>query len=113
MPVTITNLPSISISNAVDNSSPVPGDILTYTLSVTNNGTSNATNITLNSAIPNNTTFSANSYGAGMGVQVNGAAKTNASDGDGVTVSGGSITVTISTLASGATTQITFKTVVN
>jgi|GEM_PF-992128 len=113
VPVTFTNLPSVSIANAVDNSSPIPGDILTYTLSVTNKGTSNATSITLNTAIPNNTTFSNDSYGVGMGVEINGVPKTNASDGDGVTVGGGSITVTITALASGATTQITFKTTVN
>ena len=110
--VAISNLPTITIANSVDNSSPVPGDILTYTLSVTNGGTANATNITLNSAIPNNTTFSSNSYGTGMGVEVDGVPKTNASDGDNVTVSGGSITVTITSLTPGTTTHITFKTVV-
>lgn len=113
VPVTLTNLPNIAITNAVDNTKPVPGDVLTYTLSVRNNGTSNATNITLNTAIPDNTTFNANGYGAGLGVQVDGVGKTNASDGDGVTYSGGSITVTISTLAPGITTQIKFKTTVN
>ena len=82
-------------------------------LAVKNNGTANATNITLNGAIPNNTTFSANAYGAGMGVQVNGVAMTNAADADAATVSGGSITVIISTLAPGATTQVKFKTTVN
>jgi hypothetical protein len=80
---------------------------------VKNNGTSNATSIILNTAIPNNTTFSANGYGAGLGVQVDGIAKTNASDGDGVTYGAGSITVTISTLAPGITTQIKFKTAIN
>jgi Domain of unknown function DUF11 len=111
--VTLTNLPNITITNAVDNTKPVPGDILTYTLSVRNIGTSNATNITLNTAIPNNTTFSANGYGGGLGVQVDGVPKTNASDGDEVTYGGGSITVTISTLGPGTTTQIKFKTAVN
>lgn len=111
--VTLTNLPNITITNSVDNTKPIPGDMLTYTLSIKNNGTANATNITLNSAIPNNTTFNANAYGAGKGVQIDGVAKTNASDGDGATVSGGSITVIIATLAPGATTQISFKTAVN
>jgi uncharacterized repeat protein (TIGR01451 family) len=106
-------LPNITITNAVDNTKPVPGDILTYTLSVRNIGTSNATNITLNTAIPNNTTFSANGYGGGLGVQVDGVPKTNASDGDEVTYGGGSINVTISTLGPGTTTQIKFKTTVN
>jgi uncharacterized repeat protein (TIGR01451 family) len=111
--ITLTNLPNITITNAVDNTKPIPGDVLTYTLSVKNNGTANATNITFNGAIPNNTTFSANGYAAGKGVQVNGVAKTNASDGDEVTVSGASITVTINSIAPGATTQINFKTAVN
>jgi len=113
VPISLSNLPSISISNSVDKTKPVPGDVLTYTLSVTNNGSANATNITLNSAIPNHTTFSDNAYGAGMGVQINGVPKTNAADGDGVTVSGGSITFTVSSVAPGTTTLITFKTVVD
>lgn len=113
VPVTLTNLPNLAITNSLNNLSPVPGDILTYTLSVKNSGTANATNITLNTGIPNNTTFNANGYGAGMGVQIDGVAKTNASDGDGVTVGGGSITVTITSLAPGVTTQIKYQTTVN
>jgi len=113
IPVTFTNLPDIAITNAVDNTMPVPGDVLTYTLSVRNNGTSNATNITLNTAIPNNTTFNVDGYGVGFGVQVDGVPKTNASGDDEVTYGGGSITVTISTLSPGTTTQIKFKTTVN
>ena len=101
-----------SITNAVDNIKPVPGDVLTYTLSITNNGTANATNITLNSAIPCDTQRQRLRSGYGC-PQVNGVAKTNAADGDGVTVSGGSITITINTIAPGATTQIAFKSVVN
>ena len=111
--VTLTNIPNITIANTVDNTKPIPGDLLTYTLSVKNNGTANATNITLNGAIPNNTTFSANAFGAGMGIQVNGVAMTNASDADAATVSGGSITVVIGSIAPGATSQIKFKTTVN
>ena len=44
--VTLTNLPKIVISNAVDNTTPIPGDVLTYTLSVKNNGTANASHST-------------------------------------------------------------------
>ncbi|HTR81766.1 MAG TPA: hypothetical protein VMM58_09065 [Bacteroidota bacterium] len=113
VPVTLTNLPNISIANSLDNTKPVPGDLITYTLSIKNNGTANATNITFNTGIPSFTTFSTNAFGAGMGVQVDGVAKTNAADGDGVTVSGSSITITISTIAPGATTQVKFKTTIN
>jgi len=113
VPVTIANLPNLAIANSVNNPNPIPGNVLTYTISIKNNGTANATNITLNTAVPANTTFNANAYGAGMGVQVNGVAMTNAADADAVTVSGTSITVTIASIAAGATTQIVYQTTVN
>lgn len=97
----------------VSNSNPIPGDTLVYTLKYRNTGTSNATTVTTAYTIPSNTTFVVNGYGALSGIEVNGVAKTNASDADEVTVSGSTITITFATLQPGVYKQVKFKTIVN
>lgn len=112
--ISITNIANITIdTNIVSNQNPVPGDTLIYTLKYSNNGTSNANSVLATYTIPGNTTFLVNGYGALSGVEVNSVAKTNASDGDEVTVSGSNITVTIPTLSPGLYKQVRFKTIVN
>ncbi len=112
--VTITNVANIGIdTNVVSNTNPIPGDTLVYTLKYRNAGTSNATMVTATYTIPANTTFVINGYGAAQGIQVNGVSKTNASDGDEVTVSGSTITITFATLTPGSYKQVKFKTIVN
>ena len=61
---------------------PAPGDVIEYTLTITNNGTGTATNMTTSNAIPGNTTFVQDAYGTGKGIQVGGTAMTNVVDGD-------------------------------
>jgi uncharacterized repeat protein (TIGR01451 family) len=112
--VTITNIANISIdTNVVSHANPIPGDTLVYTLKYRNTGTSNATTVTTAYTIPSNTTFVVNGYGALSGIEVNGVAKTNASDADEVTVSGSTITITFATLQPGVYKQVKFKTIVN
>ncbi|MDE3058226.1 MAG: DUF11 domain-containing protein, partial [Bacteroidota bacterium] len=113
--IALTNSPNITMTNTVDKQHPAPGDTLTYTVTVINNGTANATSVVLTNASPNNTTFAPNAYGAGSGVQVDGVAKTNASDSDEVTVSGGTITVNLGIMQPGVLHEhiIHFKNVVN
>ncbi len=112
--IAITNIANISIdTNVVSHQNPVPGDTLVYTLKYSNNGTSNATSVSAVYTIPANTTFLANGFDVGKGIEVNGTAKTNASDGDEVTVAGTTITVTFATVSPGSYKQIKFKTIVN
>ncbi|MFZ4619608.1 MAG: fibronectin type III domain-containing protein [Bacteroidota bacterium] len=112
--VTITNIANIAIdTNVVSIANPIPGDTLVYTLKYRNTGTSNATSVTTTYTIPANTTFNPNGYGALKGTEVNGVAKTNTSDGDEVTVSGSTITITFPVLSPGLYKQVKFKTIVN
>lgn len=112
--LSITNIANIAIdTNVVSQQNPIPGDTLVYTLKYSNTGTSNATTVIATYTIPGNTTFLVSGYGPGSGTEVNGTAKTNDLDGDEVTVSGSTITITIPTLSPGAFKQVKFKTIVN
>ena len=113
VPVTLTNLPNIIMTNSVNKTSPIPGDTLVYTLTFTNKGTSVATSVVMTNASPNNTTFNPNGYAVGKGVALDGIPKTNASGDDEVTVASGTITVTIGSMNPGVAHTVTYKTVVN
>jgi Domain of unknown function DUF11 len=113
VPITIINLANIVLTNSVDDTIPVPGDTLTFTVTFKNTGTSNATSVVMTNDSPNNATFLANAYGSGKGVQLDGVAKTNASDGDEVTVSGSTILVSISSMPAGTVHIVKFKAIVN
>jgi uncharacterized repeat protein (TIGR01451 family) len=83
-----------------------PGTVLTYTVQVTNNGAGAAQNMVLTDPIPANTTYQAGT------ITQDAAARTDASDGDNAdhnVTNPGEITVNIGTLASGASTTITFQ----
>jgi uncharacterized repeat protein (TIGR01451 family) len=113
VPVNLTNLANITMTNSVDDTVPVPGDTLTFTVIVRNSGTSNATSVVMTNASPNNATFTPNSYGIGEGVELDGVPKTNAPDGDEVTVSGSTIMVSIVTVPPGVSHIVKFRAVVN
>src|SRR5207248_8755765 len=66
-----------------------PGDVLTYTITVTNAGDQDATGVTLTDTLPANTTFVA--------------------AGGGGVLSGGAVTWTLGTLAAGASTGVTVQ----
>ncbi len=77
---------------------------------VTNGGTGTATNVVLSDAIPTNTTYVAGS------ITQDAAAKTDIVDGDNADHNGttaGAVTVTIGSLASSASTTITFQVTIN
>ncbi len=109
--VTAPNL-SISLTQAWISgvgtiTNPAPGDTIEYTLTITNSGTGNATNLTTSNVIPNNTTFGPNSYGVGLGIQVDGVAKTNAVAGnDGANFNANTVTVESTTVNGGGGTKV-------
>jgi Domain of unknown function DUF11 len=113
VPVNFVNLPNVVITNSVDNTTPVPGDTLTFTVTFKNSGTSNATSVVMTNDSPNNATFLANEYGSGKGVLLDGIGETNISDADPVTVSGSTIVVSISTIPPGIIHTVKFKALVN
>src|SRR5262245_4420776 len=103
--------------NGGTNPKHIPGAIVEYTVTVTNAAASAlpATSVTLTDVLPANVTFQPNSYAAAQGIQVGGTPKTNAADADGADYNGGTrtVTVTIASLAPGASTVITFRVAVN
>ena len=56
--VTQTAITDLNVSKTVDNSTPNVGDIVTYTLSVINNGPSDATGVAIMDALPAGVTYS-------------------------------------------------------
>jgi uncharacterized repeat protein (TIGR01451 family)/gliding motility-associated-like protein len=83
----------LSIVKIVSNATPNVGDVVTFTLAVTNNGTDNAANVVISDVVPNGYT---------IGTINNGGVNT-----------AGTITWTIANLANGANTTVTFTTTVN
>ncbi|HTX18183.1 MAG TPA: hypothetical protein VMG34_05930, partial [Bacteroidota bacterium] len=105
---TVPNLVLNLTSSAVN---PVPGDTVVYTIAYTNTGDGSATNTIVSASTPIHTTYVLNC------VTVNSVSQTDASDSDGVSVTGGNITVNLATivgtLAPAANGTITYKVVVN
>jgi uncharacterized repeat protein (TIGR01451 family) len=93
--------------NNTTNPKAIPGALVRYTLTVTNSGSVTATSVVLTDAIPTNTTYVAGS------ITFNGAARTDASDGDNASFAGNTVTVNIGSVANGATATVTFDVTVN
>lgn len=103
--------PSLSVTKAV---APLgaqpPGAALTYTMTVSNDGTADASSVVLTDNVPANTTFVAGS------ITLNGTPQTDAGgddSGDFNATTGGAVTVSVGTLASGASATITFQVTIN
>lgn len=91
--------------------SPKPGETVTYTITLTNSGTSNGTNVIMTDPLPANMTYIPGS------ITLGGAAKTDANDGDGANyniTTAGAITVSVGTINSGGgVAVISFQVSVN
>jgi uncharacterized repeat protein (TIGR01451 family) len=85
----------------------VPGAIVTYTLAATVGGTGSLANVKVTDGVPAGTTYAPGS------ITLDGAALTDAADGDAGAFTGSGIAVTLGTIASGATRTITFKVKIN
>jgi uncharacterized repeat protein (TIGR01451 family) len=92
----------MSLTKSVDKSQAAPGDSIRYTITYSNTGDASATSVVIRDTVPAAVNYTANS------VKVNGASKTDAADGDNVTVASGVITINIGTVAAGASGTITF-----
>jgi len=104
---TTINAPNMSVVKSVLPAGPQPpGTVLTYTIVVTNNGAGNATTVVLTDPVPANTTY------VGGSITLNGVGKTDAGfddEGDFNVTTGGAITVSVGTLAPGASVTVTFQ----
>jgi len=101
--------------NNTTNPKHIPGAIVEYQVTVTNAAGSAvaATTITVTDVMPANVTFQTGTYGAGDGIQVDGVAQSNAADADQGTFAANTVTVTIPSLAPGASSVIKFRVAVN
>jgi uncharacterized repeat protein (TIGR01451 family) len=97
--------------NGATNPKAIPGAVVRYTITVTNNGAAAATAVTLTDTIPTNTSYVANS------MTLNAAALTDAADADGGVTTGAPVTslsVNAGTVAaSGGVATVTFNVTVN
>ncbi len=117
---TTVTAPSLNISYTTSHingvgtaSSPAPGDTIEYIITITNNGTGSATNVTVTNAIPSNTTFLTNGYASGEGIEVDGVNKTNAADGDLASCDGTTLSAGPYTVAAAGTKTIKFRVKIN
>ncbi|NUM69009.1 DUF11 domain-containing protein, partial [candidate division KSB1 bacterium] len=96
--VTPTPVADLSLLKSVDNPTANVGSTVTFTIAVTNNGPSTATNVSVGDVIPSGFTYVTGSIAGG----------TSRSDATAPT-----LTWTIASLANGASTNLTFQAVVN
>ncbi|MEX2207313.1 MAG: hypothetical protein WEF50_13880 [Myxococcota bacterium] len=101
--------------NAGVNPRHIPGAVVEYEVTVTNDALSAfpATTLTISDVLPGDVTFATDTYGAGFGIDLDGLALSNAVDADAGSEAGGTVTVTVPTLAAGASAVITFQVTVN
>ena len=105
--VTIT-APVLSLVKAVSpTGEQPPGTTLTYTVTISNSGSGQATTIVITDAIPTNTTYEAGS------MKIGATSKTDASDGDGATLSGNSVVFEIPTISAGGSQTVSFETTID
>lgn len=112
--VTITKtetLISDPVNGAAPNARHIPGAIVEYVVTVTNDAASalSATTLTISDVLPGDVTFEADTYGAGFGIDLDTVAQSNAVDLDQGSEVGGTVTVTVPSLAPGASAVITFR----
>jgi uncharacterized repeat protein (TIGR01451 family) len=105
--VTVT-APILSLLKAVSpQGNQPPGTTLTYTVTVMNSGTGEATSVVISDVIPMHTLYKDGS------MKIGSDEKTDAVDGDGGTKTVDSVVFTIPTLSAGGTTTVSFQTVIN
>jgi uncharacterized repeat protein (TIGR01451 family) len=94
----------------------IPGAVVQYQITVTNDAGSSlpATALTISDVLQAEVTFNPDTYGVGLGIDVDGSALTNAADLDAATFNGtDTVTVTVPALAPGASVVITFQATVD
>lgn len=104
---TVAFVKSATVLDPFGGATRVPGSVITYTLVATVSGTGSLTNVAAGDPVPANTTFVPGS------ITLQGAALTDATDGDAGEIAANRVTVRFGTLAGGQTRTVTFKTTIN
>lgn len=95
------------IVDPLGGSEPIPGAIITYTLTATVSGSGSVNGLTINDPIPGSTTYVPGS------ITLGGAALTDAVDSDAGRFASGAISVAIGTVAGGNVRTVTFRVRIN
>jgi len=113
---TIIQAATLTATITVDNSSPIPGDVLTYAICISNSGSATAYNVVLRNGIPSYTTYVDSSMRSNTSGTYGGTLITD-NDGDDIgdfnITSTDTITVNIGTIAGGGSICILYKVSVN
>jgi uncharacterized repeat protein (TIGR01451 family) len=104
---TISFTKSAIIADPFGGTTSVPGSIITYTLVATISGSGTLTNAAINDPIPAGTTYQSGS------ITLQGAALTDAADGDAGSFASNSISVGLGSVTGGQTRTVTFRTRIN
>lgn len=99
----ISFVKSATVADPYGGTTKGPGAVITYTLTATVNGTGSLANLRVSDAVPAGTTYQAGT------ITLEGAALTDASDGDAGSFTGAGIAVGLGAVAAGSTRTITFK----
>lgn len=107
---TTVTMPVLGLSKVVDNPTAIPGDVLTYTITVSNTGSGDATSVVVKDPIPSELTYVDNS------MKIDGSAVNdtdNGADGDAhwynSGVGNGVVIFDIGSMASGASYELSFQ----
>jgi uncharacterized repeat protein (TIGR01451 family) len=98
---------SAVVADPFGGSEPVPGAVITYTITATVTGAGSVSGVTISDPVPANTTYEAGS------IILGGTTKTDASDGDEANITANTVTVNVGTVPGGQTRTVTFKTRIN
>ncbi|MHC4808734.1 MAG: hypothetical protein ACYTBX_21065, partial [Planctomycetota bacterium] len=98
--ITVNNDTDLVIAKTVDDATPDEGQTVTYTITLTNNGPAQATNISVTDIVPAGVTYVA-------------ASITGGSSSDDSDPSGAGLSWTVNSINSGANTTLTFQTTVD
>ncbi|MDZ3830970.1 MAG: hypothetical protein U0S50_04025 [Sphingopyxis sp.] len=104
---TVALIKSASVADPFGGSDPVPGAVITYTITANVAGSGSVTGLTINDNIPADTSYVAGSMTLG------GSGLTDNADGDAGTYNGAAISVALGTIAGGQTRTVTFRTTIN
>lgn len=104
---TVSLVKSATVLDPFGGSQPVPGAVVTYTLTATVNGTGQATNVHITDIIPVGTTYQAGT------LTLDAAALTDTTDADAGTASASGVDVNLGTVAGGSTKTVTFGVKIN
>jgi len=103
----VTFTKAASVADPFGGTTQVPGATVTYTLTAVVGGTGSVANLKVSDSVPAGTTYKAGS------LTLDGAALTDAADGDAGSFTGSGIAVSLGTVATGTTKTVSFKVKIN